>query len=133
MGSAELRRPPSDWLAVRSERREHDEVLVMRPAGEITIATAAAFEDRLREALASRATRVQVDLGEVDFIDSIGLRTLIRVAEAFWSAGIELTILPELSAAVARTLRVTQLIDALPFAHDSSRPTQPAEVSHRRP
>lgn len=122
MGSAQPRRPPGDSLTVHSELDEHEGVLVVRPAGEITIATAPAFEDQLRAALESGATRVLADLRRVDFVDSIGLRALIKVAESFWSAGIEFAILPELSPAVDRILRVTQLSEALPFAHEVGRP-----------
>ncbi len=128
MGSANPGRPSGDSLTVEGERREHDGVLVVRPAGEITIATAAAFEERLQEARKSGATRVLVDLRRVDFVDSIGLRALIKVAESCWSAGIEFAFGPELSPAVERTLRVTQLIEALPFAGETGRAPGAAEA-----
>ena len=51
--------------------------VVVRPVGEVDLATAPAFEERVREAAAAGFARVVIDLRDVTFLDSSGLRVLL--------------------------------------------------------
>jgi anti-anti-sigma factor len=51
----------------------------LRPSGEIDMATAPKFLEALQEARAT-GERIVVDLGEITFIDSMGLHALISTA-----------------------------------------------------
>ena len=55
-------------------------VLVMTPAGRIDSTTAGTLEARLAAALAGRAPRLVLDLSDVDYISSAGLRVLLVAA-----------------------------------------------------
>jgi anti-sigma B factor antagonist len=53
---------------------------ILRPVGELDLANASQFDLSVSSALADGA--VVVDLGAVDFMDSAGLRVLLRAARA---------------------------------------------------
>jgi anti-sigma B factor antagonist len=65
---------------------EHDGAGVVRvlPRGELDMSTAPELERRLDDARAGGATRLIVDLRDLDFMDSTGLTLLTR-----WSLGAE--------------------------------------------
>ena len=54
--------------------------LTVRASGELSRSTAEKFEAELRLAISGNASTVDLDLGGVGFIDSTGLRSLLRVA-----------------------------------------------------
>ena len=56
---------------------QHGTAVVVIPTGELDIATAPALEHALERAFESRSARVVLDLRELEFIDSSGLRTLL--------------------------------------------------------
>lgn len=88
---------------------------VVKAAGEIDIASAKTFEDELRRALAGERSLVTLDLGEVEFIDSTGLRALIMAVELSSMNGTRFGVLRDLSPAVERTFDLTGMADRLPF------------------
>lgn len=49
-------------------------------SGEIDLANAAAIEDELREAVSDQPTTVSVDLTELTYLDSAGIRILFTLA-----------------------------------------------------
>jgi anti-anti-sigma factor len=83
-----MRRVPAEFpmpeaFTVRTE--VHGGAAVVVPTGELDLATAPALEDALQSGFDSDAARVVLDLRELEFIDSSGLRTLLtarRNAEA---------------------------------------------------
>jgi anti-sigma B factor antagonist len=83
--------------------------------GELDIATVPVLEEAFDAALASGAARIVVDLGGVTFIDSTGLRLLIKMSDACAEGrlGIRST------AIVDRLLQVTGLLDQLPLVDAS--------------
>lgn len=54
--------------------------LTITPSGELDLATAPVLEARLAEAESNRPESICVDMGEVEFIDSTGLRVLLGAA-----------------------------------------------------
>lgn len=77
---------------------------LIRPRGEIDIHTCG----RLEKALTGGATDVVLDLGEVSFIDSSGLRALLLGHESIVASGGRLEVVNP-SAVVRRLLQVTGL------------------------
>lgn len=66
---------------------------VVRPRGELDLATAPAFRQSLVDAIDSGAVRVVVDMSEVTFIDSTGLGVLVGAIKRARASGAELVAL----------------------------------------
>jgi len=81
--------------------------------GELDFATAFGVELRLEEAI-RQADRVVVDLSNLDFIDSTGLRALLESHAAARREGVQLELVPG-PEAVQRVFEVAGLLDELPF------------------
>jgi anti-anti-sigma factor len=86
-----------------------DGLCVVRAAGELDIAAAPEFIDVVRASL-GRSSKVELDLGDVTFIDSSGLGALVRLRKEADAQDVSLR-LTEVSAATDRLLRLTGLID----------------------
>lgn len=67
---------------------------VVALTGELDLASAAELERAVRELRAGGCDRVVVDLSDVDFLDSTGLRVLISLRNTAQRAGHRLTIVP---------------------------------------
>ena len=66
---------PPEAFSVRIERRGDAAVVI--PTGELDLATAPALEASLSRAFGDDSGHVVLDLRELEFIDSSGLRTLL--------------------------------------------------------
>ena len=87
-----MRRVPADFpipeaFSVRTE--QHGDAAVVIPTGELDLATAPALEDALQTAFEEGAGRVVLDLRELEFIDSSGLRTLLTARRQAEEGGAE--------------------------------------------
>ena len=81
--------------------------------GEIDLATADAMGDAVREHL--RAGPVLLDLSQVGFMDSSGVRVLDALLREVDAEGWDLLLVPTLTEAVAQVLELTGVRDQLPF------------------
>ena len=61
------------------EMAQAGDALIVRAIGELSRATAETFEAKLRLAIGGDASTVDLDLGAVAFIDSTGLRSVLRI------------------------------------------------------
>jgi anti-sigma B factor antagonist len=86
---------------------------VLRPAGELDIATAPSLERALHE-VATPGRRVLLDLSGLQFMDSTGLRVIVRAANAARKDGWELR-LRQGPPPVRRVFELSGLGAALPF------------------
>ena len=84
-------------------------------AGELDAATAPELAAVLDPLVATESPTVVVNLLDVTFMDSSGLRTLVRAANEAKDSGGSL-VLARASGAVVRLLEVTGLVDHLPTA-----------------
>lgn len=80
-------------------------------SGELDIATVPRLGECARAHIQARAETVELDLREVEFIDSTGIQLLLRLAAEGRRAGWTLTILP--SDPVCRVVRLLGLQDRL--------------------
>ena len=106
-----LAAPPAAFDVEETADPEHGRTL--RPTGELDIATA----PRLERALAERVTpgeRLLLDLGDLQFIDSTGLRVIVRAVETARVRGCDLR-LRHGPPAVRRVFELSGVGDALPF------------------
>jgi anti-sigma B factor antagonist len=88
-------------------------VCVVSLVGEIDMLTADAVEKWLCDAAhADRPRRLEADLGGVDFIDSSGVRALLRAREELVELNVQFVVTNP-NAMIERILRVLGLLDHL--------------------
>jgi anti-sigma B factor antagonist len=85
--------------------------------GELDLATADAFAAALRDHLAGGP--VLLDLREVSFMDSSGVRVLDALLRDVAREGWSLAVRPEMQNSVRMVLEMTGMIDALPLRESS--------------
>lgn len=79
----------------------------LRPTGELDLDSSARLAACFDDLLADQVCEVVVDLSEVSFLDTTGLRSMLRTAVQLADQGGRLRLLHP-QAAVERVLRVTQ-------------------------
>jgi anti-sigma B factor antagonist len=88
---------------------------VIRPVGELDMATASELDQRILSAMRDRPSgHVVVDLDQVEFMDSAGLRMLLTAAATARTNGNRL-LLRRPQRAVRRLIEVTGTGALLPF------------------
>ena len=87
---------------------------VIRASGELDIASANMLEDELRRAMESDASTVVLNLEGLTFIDSTGLRTLVRANHLSHSGSRRLRIV-HASKEFQRLVEVSGVADVLPL------------------
>lgn len=102
-------------FSVALERR--DETLIVAPCGELDLSTAPQLSQSIRAQDGYDA--LVIDLRELEFMDSSGVRLLVAEQERAAAEGHELRIVRG-SAEVERVLRVTRLDERLPLVNDES-------------
>jgi anti-sigma B factor antagonist len=93
---------------VKIETQEHKRVAVVTVEGRIDSATAGEFEDALNELTKQGKNNIVLDLSEVDFISSAGLRVLVTARKAVKSAGGDI-VFADSSDQVLETLEIAGL------------------------
>jgi anti-sigma B factor antagonist len=101
-------------LKIDTVGRDGSLVLVLQ--GELDIATAPWLDDALAEARVTQAARIVVDLQAVSFIDSSGLRVLIKHAHT--EDGAARVRLTKGSPQTERVFELSGASDFLPFVSD---------------
>jgi anti-sigma B factor antagonist len=101
---------PSFELEIRTEGvRTH-----FVPRGELDLATAPQLEDRVLSALRDGGARVVLDLRELTFMDSTGVRTIVAAHQAAKDEGAELRVVrPAPESAVSRVIEISGIDEAL--------------------
>ena len=94
------------------EVQHHDDVAVVRPRGELDLATVGELQ-RVLDAAGTPA-RLVLDLSELSFIDSTGLHLLVELHERAQRERFEL-LLRRPRPPVDRTIELCGLGEALPF------------------
>ncbi|MGD8632599.1 MAG: STAS domain-containing protein [Anaerolineales bacterium] len=90
------------------DTQEHKRVVVVTVEGRIDSATAGEFEDALNEFTQQGKNNIVLDLSDVDFISSAGLRVLVTARKAVKGAGGEV-VFANSSEQVLETLEIAGL------------------------
>ncbi len=125
--------PPSDLFEPRltiTTERSGEEIRVAL-IGELDIGNADEFEDVLLAAEASRVRCIRVDLSELEFLDSAGLRAILS-AQLRASVGGETLLLVPGPERVQRLFALTGTADLLHFEDDEEPPDNVRELPGRR-
>lgn len=93
------------------EAADGADAISVRVSGELDAASAPGLGDRLEE-LSSTGRDVHLDLGQTSFIDSAGIRVLVRSVWAAQQAGSTMTLVAT-SPAAENILRITGILDIL--------------------
>jgi anti-anti-sigma factor len=91
--------------------------------GELDISTAASLEDELRRVEASAPPLMVLDLKQLDFMDSTGLRLLISADTRAREGGRRLVIVKG-NEMVQRVMRLTRLDERLDIVDDAEAPAK---------
>lgn len=93
--------------------RDEDGRTVVAATGEVDVYTAPVLDEALSAAVASGATRIVVDLGAVDFLDSTGLSVLVKALKRVRDADGSLVVVVT-AERVAKVFRITGLDQVIP-------------------
>jgi anti-sigma B factor antagonist len=91
-------------LLVRVE--QDGDALVVRASGEVNLTNAKALKEELERAVDGSASAVVLDLEDVGFMDTVGLRVLLLIAKRARRNGVRLRMLPG-SPPVERIIEAT--------------------------
>jgi anti-sigma B factor antagonist len=103
-----------DAFELRSDRWGTTHTLTV--AGDLDLAVADRLDRAIDDALAARPETVVVDLAAATFIDSTGVRSLVRGHHLAGDRAVHLVVLPA-AERVHRVFELCGLAEALPFAH----------------
>ncbi|MDG2423044.1 MAG: STAS domain-containing protein [Phycisphaerales bacterium] len=86
----------------------HDNLVVIRPEGDIDLASSPGLRSQLRDVLASANGKIVVDLKDVPYMDSSGVATLVELLQSCRRDQIEL-ILCQLGERVLSVFQIARL------------------------
>jgi anti-sigma B factor antagonist/stage II sporulation protein AA (anti-sigma F factor antagonist) len=87
----------------------HGDSVRIRIAGEIDLANAADVQHELNGMITNDATRVVLELGELDYLDSAGLRVLFTLAERLRVLQMALDLVVPVGTPVRRVVEMSGL------------------------
>jgi anti-sigma B factor antagonist len=96
-------------------RRAEDGEETVALAGEVDLANAHTLTSQLESLPSDGATRVTLDLTDLEFIDSTGIAALVAACRRLGDGEIDLRIVRSRASAVRRVMEITGLDDRLPF------------------
>jgi stage II sporulation protein AA (anti-sigma F factor antagonist) len=111
---------------LRCEIEPDRDRVIVRPYGEIDIATVGAVEAPLDELRSSGFQTVVLDLRWVPFMDSTGLRLILRQCQHAEQDGTALRVEVTEGGAVHRLLSLTGVLDVLPVSLSPASPVKRA-------
>ena len=98
----------SDQMTVRAEVQGARVRVVVR--GEVDVATASALGTFVRDAMSPGITEQVVDLAEVTFLDSSGVRVLVLASREAAAKGVAFSLLcPKVNSVVSRVLDILHI------------------------
>ena len=110
--SAGIGRPGAPQLELQDCICGSEHVLLLR--GELDMACSPTLDAALKRICTDQVQALVLDLSQLTFIDSTGLRAILLARELCESHGSELRLIPGPSQ-VQRLFEVTGLLDRLPF------------------
>jgi anti-anti-sigma factor len=98
---------------VTIERRQVSDQVVLLVAGRMDAESAPQFEQQCRDCVAEGLTGLGVDLGQLTYVSSMGLRSFVSIAKTLQDKGGALRIC-RLSGLVKQVFEITGLMRTLP-------------------
>ena len=97
------------------EITHHDDVVVVHLQGEIDLANTPTLSAAILEAIPNDSAGLVVDLSEVRYIDSVGIRMLFTFVRSLHASrqGMAIAVLPD--SPVRKLLKITHLDEAAVF------------------
>ena len=92
----------------------------MRARGELDLGTAATLCTHLNEAIQHRGGRIILDLSEIGFCDSTGLRAIVGLVREAQAHAVPLVIMVPDGSQLARLIELTGTAEFLPIARSSA-------------
>jgi anti-anti-sigma factor len=92
---------------------------VIQVHGEIDLSNATELEQQIEQAMTG-ARSVAVDLRNVEFMDSQGVRLVYRLSQRLGSNGIELTFVAPASSIAGQVLKLTAVSELVPVRESLS-------------
>jgi anti-anti-sigma factor len=93
----------------------NDGVERVRVRGEVDLAVVGKLDSEMRRAEATEASKIELDLDQLDFLDASGVRLLLDLAQRSRRNGRRLRIRPANSPQVRRVLELTGVVEHLPL------------------
>lgn len=90
---------------------------LVRVAGEVDLETAPELAAALDKAVAA-GRPIVLDLSDVEFMDTSGVRVMLDTRKSITDGGLELTVIAPPDSPPRRLLELTELIDALSVIDD---------------
>lgn len=106
--------PPNQPAPFRVDVHPERDVVRVAPVGELDLATAGLLEKQLHELRSAGFERVVLDLRELTFMDSSGLRTLAQANSSAQEQGVALSIIRG-PRQIERVLEISGLGPLLPL------------------
>jgi anti-anti-sigma factor len=119
--------PPPKHFEIESD--QHGETVFLRLRGEFDLAGEQHFDSTV-DRLALGAKILVVDLSGLTFIDSSGLRSLLRLWEHSRTEGVDLAVIRG-DEQVQHTMKLTGLDAVLPFVDELEPRRAPSQVTPR--
>jgi anti-anti-sigma factor len=102
----------ADPFTIEEHSEEGSYTLILR--GQLDMAGAPALEGMSQQLCEAGAQEVVLDLSQLEFIDSSGLKAILECNAMFEEHRCDLTLVPG-SPSVHRVFELTRLVDRLPF------------------
>ena len=93
-------------MTAKVETRTEDESIHIALSGEIDLANAATVEDELRAAISHQPSAVLVDLTNLTYMDSVGIRILFALVSRLKPLQIMPTLIVPLDAPIRRLIEI---------------------------
>jgi anti-anti-sigma factor len=107
--------------------RWHEGTLYVQPRGELDVASREEFNQCVYHALEHRFERLVLDLGQLTFIDSIGLKSVLDLWNRSRADGFPMTVVPG-QRQVQRAFALSGLDGLMPIEETNEAPVLEPEV-----
>ena len=107
-------------MTARVETHAEDGSMHIALSGEIDLANAAAVEDQIREAISHQPETVSVDLTDLTYLDSAGIRILFTLASRLKPLQVMLELIVPLNSPTRRLIELSgfeSLVSLRPESH----------------
>jgi anti-sigma B factor antagonist len=120
----------SELEPFRCEVEPHRDEVLVRPVGELDLATVPMVDEQLAELSSAGFTRLVLDLRAVRFLDSTGLRMLLSWHGRSTNDGLAFSVIPG-PPVVQRVLQIAGVEDRLTYAQVDGHPRPMADRAVR--